>query len=139
MRDNLNITVSYNHLVNLEKKGITNYSPEDSNRLNYSIRELLDGIIATPEERFKLMSRKVTLQAELISLTSDVRRTETIVNEIKLTDNQLSLGNPRTPEERFKLMSRKLALQAELISLTSDIRRTKTIVSEINQIDKYLV
>ncbi len=41
--DNPKVTVSYEHLINLEKRGKTDYSPEGSDR-DYNICELLDGI-----------------------------------------------------------------------------------------------
>jgi internalin A len=40
--DNPKVSVSYKHLINLEQRGKTDYSPEGSNR-DYNIRELLDG------------------------------------------------------------------------------------------------
>jgi small GTP-binding protein len=47
--DNAKVTVSYAHLINLEQRGKTDYSPEGSDR-DYNIRELLDGI-STIENR----------------------------------------------------------------------------------------
>ncbi len=41
--DNPKVTVSYEHLINLEKRGKTDYSPEGSDR-DYNIYELLDAI-----------------------------------------------------------------------------------------------
>ncbi|MFZ4557596.1 MAG: COR domain-containing protein [Pseudanabaena sp.] len=41
--DNLQVTVSYKHLLKLLDRGKTDYSPEGSDR-DYNIRELLDGI-----------------------------------------------------------------------------------------------
>ncbi|MFN9060771.1 MAG: hypothetical protein ACK5WL_12370, partial [Pseudanabaena sp.] len=41
--DNLQVTVSYKHLLKLLERGKTDYSPEGSDR-DYNICELLDGI-----------------------------------------------------------------------------------------------
>lgn len=43
--DNLQVTVSYRHLLKLLERGKTDYSPEGSDR-DYNIRELLEGIEA---------------------------------------------------------------------------------------------
>jgi internalin A len=48
--DNPKVTVSYEHLINLEKRGKTDYSPEGSDR-DYNIRELLDGISSIEDRR----------------------------------------------------------------------------------------
>ena len=53
--DNPKVTVSYNHLISLEQRGKTDYSPEGSDR-DYNIRELLDGIEAI-EARQKVNKR----------------------------------------------------------------------------------
>jgi small GTP-binding protein len=51
--DNPKVTVSYEHLINLEKRGKTDYSPEGSNS-DYNIRELLDGISSIEDRRSRL-------------------------------------------------------------------------------------
>ena len=136
--DNLDITVSYDLLVNLEKRGITNYSLEGSNR-NYNIHKLLNGIIDfTSQELKKLIDRKWRLKAELLSLTKDNKMVRTLLNEIDQIDNQISLDSSITAKERKRLIDRKLRLKAELLSLTKDVQKVNNIFREIDKIDEKL-
>jgi internalin A len=61
--DNPKVSVSYDHLISLERRGKTDYSPEGSDR-DYNIRELLDGIEAIEARR--KMSRGDYIEKQVI-------------------------------------------------------------------------
>jgi small GTP-binding protein len=114
--------VSYTHLLSLEKRGKTNYSPEGSDR-DYNIRELLDGI-SSIEERQKF------LENDLIKgINPNNQRSSIINSKPKLNHNSIMNPPKLTPERQAWLHS---LTKGDTVKVWGDNYRSTTIISSVS-------
>lgn len=94
--DNPNISVNYDYLVKLDKKGQIEYVPENDPDKSYNIKDLL-GIIAAPTNETETMQKLITLlktqgikeEKDFVDHVDDVLKVEPSLFGIKLDVNAL--------------------------------------------------
>lgn len=117
------VTVSYSHLIKLEKKGIENYMPDGSD-YEYKVSDLLGTIINRSSERLLL--------EEILQITKINKENEKEILKVVRKLQEIETGN-ESDDTLFNNLIDAISVDLPLIPISLDLSKIRKIVKLYRQ------